>query len=131
MGPLTTPTERRRMFDDDSQGHFTTSKANVEALTAALRDAQMDVARLSEQVRLQRRVLEKLVQFASQFDARGEQLLQEKEIRELLDLKPEQKGAGRVIGKLRCPSCNSVVDDKDGVTNEVCPWCGAQLSSAR
>jgi rubrerythrin len=116
--------------DDKSQSHLTT-RANVEAISAALQDARMDVARLSEQVRLQRRVLEKLVQFASQFDARGEALLQEPEIRELLDLKPEQKGAGRVIGKLRCPSCQSVVDDKEGVLDELCPWCGAQLSSAR
>lgn len=116
------------MFRDDYDGRI---HANVEALELALRDAQRDLASLSDQVRLQRKVIEKLLQLVSASGGAGEALLQEKEVRELLQLAPEQPGAGRVIGKLRCPSCSSVVDDKEGVTNEVCQWCGAQLRSAR
>jgi septal ring factor EnvC (AmiA/AmiB activator) len=40
------------------------------------------------------------------------------------------KAAHIVIGKIRC-QCGAAVDDIKGVTTEVCPWCGAQLGSAR
>ncbi|MDY7227793.1 hypothetical protein [Hyalangium rubrum] len=116
------------MFNDDRDAR---TRMNVEGLQSALRDAQRDLAELSGQVRLQRKVIEKLVQFVGDTGDAGKALLQEKEVRELLHLQPEQAGSGRVIGKLRCTQCSSVVDDKEGVTNEVCQWCGAQLVSVR
>lgn len=119
------------MFNDDDSFSRGRTKADMEALQHAVRDAQSDMARLIEQVRLQRKVIEKLVQFVAGSGGAGEELLQDKEVRELLNLAPEQPGAGKVIGKLRCPACNSVVDDKEGVVNEQCPWCGHQLASQR
>jgi hypothetical protein len=108
----------------------------LEALRHTLQDTQLDLARLSEQVRLQRKVIEKLVQLLADTGGAGEALLQEPEVRELLHLSRQPspgtgRETGRVLGKLRCPSCQSVIDDKEGVTDERCHWCGAQLSSAR
>ncbi|HEX8699203.1 MAG TPA: hypothetical protein VF815_10235 [Myxococcaceae bacterium] len=118
------------MFDnDDDSFRRARTQLNVEAIQQALRDAQSDLARLTEQLRLQRKVIEKLVQFVADTGGAGQELLKDKEVRELLNLAPEQPGSGRVVGKLRCPACNSVVDDKEGVKNEQCPWCGEQLSS--
>ena len=119
------------MFDDDNSFRRARTQADVEALQHTLRDAQSDIARLTEQVRLQRKVIEKLVQFVAGSGGAAEDLLQEKEVRELLNLAPEQAGSGRVVGKLRCPACNSVVDDKEGDLKEKCPWCGEQLSSQK
>lgn len=36
-----------------------------------------------------------------------------------------------VIGKLRCPKCNGVVDDIEGVHDETCTWCGYQFHTDR
>jgi hypothetical protein len=119
------------MFDDDNNFRGSRTHAEVELLQKVVRDAQLDLARLTDQVRLQRKVIEKLVQFVASSGGAGEELLRDKEVRELLNLTPEQSGTGRTIGKLRCPACNSVVDDKEGMTNEKCPWCGEQLSSQR
>jgi rRNA maturation endonuclease Nob1 len=120
------------MFDDDNDG-FRRARAqvDVELIQTALRDTQLDMARMADQVRLQRKVIEKLVQFVADMGGAGAALLTDKEVRELLNLAPEQRGSGRVIGKLRCTACNSVVDDKEGMTNEKCPWCGEQLTSMR
>lgn len=123
------------MFDDSGSG-WRNFEAHLETLQQALRDSQMDVARLAEQVKLQRKVIEKLVQFLADTGDAGDALLRDKEVRELLNLSPQPKpGAGketgRTIGKLRCPACNSVVDDKEGIVDEKCPWCGEQLASAR
>jgi rubrerythrin len=120
------------MFDDEDDA-FRRARAqvDVEAIQHALRDTQNDVARLMDQVRLQRKVIEKLVQFVADSGGAGAELLKDKEVRELLNLAPQQPGSGRIIGKLRCTACNSVVDDKEGVLNEKCPWCGEQLSSKR
>ena len=119
------------MFDDDDSLSRGRTNAAVETLQRSVRDAQLDMVRLLDQVQLQRKVIEKLVQFVASSGGAGEELLKDKEVRELLNLKPEQPGAGRTIGKLRCPACNSVVDDKEGVVNEQCPWCGHQLASQR
>jgi rubrerythrin len=120
------------MFDDDNDGfRRARTQVDVEAIQLALRDTQSDMVRLADQVRLQRKVIEKLVQFVADTGGAGAELLKDKEVRELLNLAPEQAGSGRVIGKLRCPACNSVVDDKEGDTQEKCPWCGEQLTSLR
>ena len=124
------------MFDGNDWSVQQSIQRQMEPLQQALRDAQMDLVRLQEQVQLQRRVIEKLVQTLSDMGAPGEALLKEKEVRELLRLsaQPEPGGGketGRTVGKLRWPACNSVVDDKEGVLDEVCPWCGEQLASAR
>ncbi len=119
------------MFNDDDSFSRGRTKADMESLQQSVRDAQLDMVRLTEQVRLQRKVIEKLVQFVASMGGAGEELLKDKEVRELLNLAPDQPGAGRTIGKLRCPACNSVVDDKEGVLNEKCPWCGEQLSSQK
>mgnify|MGYP003580565583 CR=1 FL=1 len=108
------------MFDDEDRyrrrDHHSTQLV-VDMLQNTLRDTQLDMARLSEQVRLQRKVIEKLVQLLADSGEEGKRLLQDKEIREFLRLAPAQAGSGRVIGKLRCPECNSMVEDKEGVTN--------------
>jgi hypothetical protein len=119
------------MFDDSDSFRRARTQADVEAIQQTLRDAQLDIVKLTDQVRLQRKVIEKLVQFVAGSGGAAEQLLQDKEVRELLNLAPEQPGSGRTVGKLRCPACNSVVDDKEGVLNEKCPWCGEQLSSKK
>ncbi len=119
------------MFGHDNNHGGSHAWLNLEAVQQSLRDVQLDMARLNEKVRLQREVIGKLVQFVAAFGGPGEALLQEKEVREFLQLAPQQQGSGRVIGKLRCPSCNSVVDDKEGVLDEKCQWCGAQLSSEK
>ena len=118
------------MFDnDDDAFRRARTQIDVDAIQHALRDAQNDIARITDQMRLQRKVIEKLVQFVAGSGGAAEGLLKDKEVRELLNLAPDQPGVGRVVGKLRCPACNSVVDDKEGVKNEKCPWCGEQLSS--
>ena len=119
------------MFNDDDSFSRGRRQADVESLQQDARDAQLDLVRLTDQVRLQRKVIEKLVQFVASAGGAGQELLQDKDVRELLHLAPDQPGAGRTIGKLRCPACNSVVDDKEGVVNEQCPWCGHQLASQR
>jgi rubrerythrin len=119
------------MFDDDDAFRRARTQIDVDAIQHALRDAQNDIARITDQLRLQRKVIEKLVQFVADTGGAGQELLKDKEVRELLNLAPEQPGSGRVVGKLRCPACNSVVDDKEGVLNERCPWCGEQLSSKK
>jgi len=119
------------MFNDDDSFSRGRTKADMESLQQSVRDAQLDMVRLTDQVRLQRKVIEKLVQFVASTGGAGQELLQDKEVRELLNLAPDQPGAGRTIGKLRCPACNSVVDDKEGIVNEQCPWCGHQLASQR
>jgi rubrerythrin len=96
-----------------------------------LTGAARAVRQLAEQVRLQRKVLEKLVQFVASSGGAAEELLKDKEVRELLSLAPEQPGSGRIVGKLRCSACNSVVDDKEGILDEKCPWCGEELASKR
>jgi ssDNA-binding Zn-finger/Zn-ribbon topoisomerase 1 len=119
------------MFDDSDSFRSARTQADVEAIQQALRDAQLDIVRLTDQVRLQRKVIEKLVQFVAGSGGAAGELLKDKEVRELLNLAPEQPGSGRVVGKLRCPACNSVVDDKEGDLKEKCPWCGEQLSSKK
>lgn len=124
------------MFEGNDWAVQQSIQRQLEPFQHALRDAQLDVVRLQEQVQLQRKVIEKLVQTLSDMGAPGEALLKEKEVRELLNLTAQPKPGGgketgRTIGKLRCHACNSVVDDKEGVRDEVCPWCGEQLSSER
>ncbi|XXF76239.1 hypothetical protein P2318_24715 [Myxococcaceae bacterium GXIMD 01537] len=123
------------MFDNDGWGSQQSIQRLLEPLEHSLRDAQADMVRMADQIRLQRKVIEKLVQVLSDMGAPGEALLKEPEVRELLNLSPEPKpGAGketgRTVGKLRCRACNSVVDDKEGILDEVCPWCGEQLASS-
>jgi hypothetical protein len=36
----------------------------------------------------------------------------------------------RVVGKVSC-RCGAVVDDIEGIVDERCPWCGAQLETQR
>ncbi len=39
--------------------------------------------------------------------------------------------AGVVLGKVNCPTCGAVVEDKLGITNERCIFCGTILTTER
>jgi hypothetical protein len=39
--------------------------------------------------------------------------------------------AGVVLGKVNCPTCGAVVEDKLGITDERCIFCGTQLTTER
>ena len=39
--------------------------------------------------------------------------------------------AGVVLGKVNCPTCGAVVEDKLGITDERCIFCGTTLTTER
>lgn len=39
--------------------------------------------------------------------------------------------AGVVLGKVNCPTCGALVEDKMGVTDERCIFCGATVTTER
>jgi len=39
--------------------------------------------------------------------------------------------AGTVLGKVNCPTCGAIVDDKLGITDERCIFCGATVPTQR
>ncbi len=69
---------------------------------------------------------------------RGERIpLDHKVVLDLLEMAPGtsleevenrlRRSQAQVLGTTRCPSCAGAVRDLEGVTDEVCPWCGAKL----
>ncbi len=94
------------------------------------------MAHLRQELRELRAVVLKLMLCS----VRGEELpLEEEPFRGFLHL-PESatrqqamerlmRSQARVLGKLTCPGCGGIVQDKEGVLNETCSWCGYQLKS--
>ena len=39
------------------------------------------------------------------------------------------RSQARVLGTAACPECGARVQDKEGLEDEACPWCGASLAT--
>ena len=39
------------------------------------------------------------------------------------------RAQAQVLGTTKCPGCGGAVRDLEGVTDEVCQWCGVSLST--
>ena len=37
----------------------------------------------------------------------------------------------RVLGTVTCPHCGAAVQDREGVTDELCQWCGKPIATER
>jgi len=37
--------------------------------------------------------------------------------------------AGTILGKVRCPTCDALVEDVEGVFEEKCAWCGSTVET--
>lgn len=110
------------------------SSASLRAAHQGIGDNLQSLAELRQEVEFQRRVLMYLVYK----QALGEPLaLNEDPVRTWLglpgDATPEQamehltRSHAKVIGISACPDCGAQVQDREGVSNEQCQWCGASL----
>lgn len=74
--------------------------------------------------------------------AQGEEVaLHQDPVRGFLDLPedvtPEQaldrllRFQARVVGKVSCPECGATIQDREGIHDEVCQWCGSTLQTER
>lgn len=39
--------------------------------------------------------------------------------------------AGVTLGKVNCPTCGAMVDDREGITDELCIFCGGTVPTER
>ncbi len=111
------------------------------SLRAAHQGVSDNIQSLSE-IRQELEALRKVVRHLVFMQVRGEPLdLTEDPIRTWLALPvettPEQamqqlmRTQAKVIGTSACSSCGAQIQDLEGVTNEVCQWCGATLETSR
>ncbi len=110
------------------------NKASLRAAHQGITDNIQSLAEMRQELEMLRKVVRHLI-FQQ---VRGEPLeVHEDPVRTWLglpvDTTAEQaldalmRSQARVIGKTACPTCGAQVQDREGVTNEVCQWCGARL----
>lgn len=110
------------------------SAASFHAMGQSVTEGAQTTAELRQEVDALRRVLTRIIWC----QLRGEPLaLHEDPLRTWLglplDATPEQalerlaRSQAKVIGTTACPTCGAQIQDKEGITNESCPWCGATL----
>ena len=115
-----------------------TSQAALRSMRQGVADNLQSTAELRQEVEMMRRVLMHLV-FQQ---ARGETAaLHEDPIRSWLGMPTNvtaeealdrlSRTQAKVLGTATCPGCGAQVQDKEGITDEVCPWCGMQLETQR
>jgi len=115
-----------------------TDAATLRAMSQGVADNMLSAAEL----RLALDALQRVVLHMVHCQVRGEPLaLHEEPLRSWLGLPagvtPEEaadrlhRSQARVIGRSACPACGAQVQDKEGITDEVCPWCGAMLATQR
>ncbi len=114
------------------------TQAALRSTRQGVADNLQSTAELRQEVEMMRRVLMHLVYC----QAKGEPVaLHEEPLRAWLGLPTnataEQamdrlaRTQAKVLGTATCPGCDAQVQDKEGITDEVCPWCGMQLETPR
>ncbi len=121
-------------FDRNSR----TTNAAMRSMRQGVADNLQSTAELRQEVEMMRRVLMHLVWCQTKGEALA---LHEEPVRSWLNMPtnvtPEEaldrltRSQAKVLGTSTCPNCGAQVQDKEGITDEVCPWCGKQLETTR